>query len=634
VPQLPQNWTGEIMKQIHKRNWILAAALMPLLAALPAHAQFPSGNDGHALDANNRVGSGGYNAAGVRGGTGVTGNQIVNGNVTRGQAFAGGVGHLDARAFHGPTPEFGIDRFVADSAGAATRAQPNGNSFNSQAYYGDGRAVAPPQGYVPLGNSGGYTASTNAPAGYNLARSGGVINNYGAGLTGERPLGLGTTVIPGTSDDPNNQNLLLMSPLSGIQQVPLSDALSSNNYVMSQSGSYVRPSPTDRLRSSPQSIEEMRRQLEQANPDLKDANNQKAGDDQGPTKLAPGQLNNAVPQSFDSPQNRALQRGQLNSPLVQQQMASGLRSNESTQKLQGADQQTAVLSELQNRLKRYETEGAANLQEQQDKMRQQQVTKAIAGTTTATPGATGPGGRPSSKLPNGRMANGAATPGAAAAVPSTRLPAGATAGVTTPVIPAPQATRSPAARPAPLFVTSLATGVKAKGLAGLLTQAEDLMKKGKFADALAKYDTAEQVAPNNALIALGKAHAELGASSYRSADAHIRQAIASDRSLLLARYDLKTFLGNDRLAAIVKDLQELAKANPDDAIAPFLLSYINYNAGDIVQTVQYLNDAEKRSGDAPDATTSQMREMWSLPNVRTPAAIPDFGQPAPAPVNK
>ena len=50
------------------------------------------------------------------------------------------------------------------------------------------------------------------------------------------------------------------------------------------------------------------------------------------------------------------------------------------------------------------------------------------------------------------------------------------------------------------------------------------MKQGKFSSALDKYDQAEQVAPNNSLIKLGRANAELGASYFARADQHLREA--------------------------------------------------------------------------------------------------------------
>ena len=69
-----------------RRKILLAAATaaaQTLLSATLASAQLPSNQDGRAMDANNRVGSGGMNAP--TGQIGVTPNQIVYGNVTGGK---------------------------------------------------------------------------------------------------------------------------------------------------------------------------------------------------------------------------------------------------------------------------------------------------------------------------------------------------------------------------------------------------------------------------------------------------------------------------------------------------------------------------------------------------------------------
>ena len=69
-------------------------------------------------------------------------------------------------------------------------------------------------------------------------------------------------------------------------------------------------------------------------------------------------------------------------------------------------------------------------------------------------------------------------------------------------------------RERPLVVSSLADGVQAKSLKDFLSEAETLMKQGKFYSALDQYDSAEMIAPNNAMVMLGRANAELGASCY------------------------------------------------------------------------------------------------------------------------
>src|SRR5947199_3356869 len=148
---------------MRKSHWALAAAVaaVPLLAAaLPARAQYPVQNDGRARDANNRIGSGGYNdAGGIRTPT-VTGNQIVNGNVTNGKEFHGSVPYTDARSFRGATSGGLSDRFVAGSSGAPTRTTANlSNTYTALPFYGESRAVAPPAGFAPLSYSGGYTSA-------------------------------------------------------------------------------------------------------------------------------------------------------------------------------------------------------------------------------------------------------------------------------------------------------------------------------------------------------------------------------------------------------------------------------------------------------------------------------------------
>lgn len=73
------------------RRWLTAAALAiaPVLASNSVYGQYAAGRaDGHALDANNGVGSGGYNTPG-RNGSLVTGNDIVYGNVTGGRGLTG-----------------------------------------------------------------------------------------------------------------------------------------------------------------------------------------------------------------------------------------------------------------------------------------------------------------------------------------------------------------------------------------------------------------------------------------------------------------------------------------------------------------------------------------------------------------
>ena len=83
-----------------KYRAVLAAAIAPLFAAT-AFAQVRASQDGQAVDANNRVGSGGYNQ-GVSNRPGVTPNQVIYGNTTGGSSFTGRINERDTGAFTGP----------------------------------------------------------------------------------------------------------------------------------------------------------------------------------------------------------------------------------------------------------------------------------------------------------------------------------------------------------------------------------------------------------------------------------------------------------------------------------------------------------------------------------------------------
>jgi tetratricopeptide (TPR) repeat protein len=122
-------------------------------------------------------------------------------------------------------------------------------------------------------------------------------------------------------------------------------------------------------------------------------------------------------------------------------------------------------------------------------------------------------------------------------------------------------------------VPSMAAGMNGKGLAEVIKQAEELMKQGKYNAALEKYDAAQQVAPNNPLIKLGRAIAELGGSYYARAETHIRDAFAQNPAVMIGQYDLRNLLGEDRLQALVKDLRELANTDKKDPRPVFAVVY-------------------------------------------------------------
>ena len=165
----------------------------------------------------------------------------------------------------------------------------------------------------------------------------------------------------------------------------------------------------------------------------------------------------------------------------------------------------------------------------------------------------------------------------------------------------------------------MAAGMQAKGLAEVMKQGEDLMRQGKFTAALDKYDAAQQAAPNNPMVALSRAIAELGGSSYAPAETHLREAFTQNPALLVGQYDLRNLLGEERLQGLVKDLRGLAEKQKRDPRPVFLLSFIAYNTGQEQAAEGYLSLAEKRAG-GRDPFFQTLRNNWAIPEKQGDAA--------------
>src|SRR3954471_11705081 len=151
------------------RNWKTGIALAAAVGAVAISAWAPAASaqyrvdTGNARDANNRIGSGGFNNSAPISNqtryTGVTANDIVYGNVTGGKEFRGPLGSTDPRAFRGPSSYTNSDRFIRGSSGtpyAGSNGEYSSNANSVRPYYGESRNVPPPPGFVQQGFTGGY----------------------------------------------------------------------------------------------------------------------------------------------------------------------------------------------------------------------------------------------------------------------------------------------------------------------------------------------------------------------------------------------------------------------------------------------------------------------------------------------
>jgi len=607
---------------LKRKGPLLAAVLaVPFLAALPAriaHAQFPANNGGgHANDSNNRVGSGGYNSGGGSG-PAVTPNDIVYNNVTGLRGFSGPLQSTDPTAFRGTTFVGSADRFIGESQGAAVRGSPSANAtgYTPTPFYSDARGVAPPPGYVSVvGGPGGYVPANSSQAGqYPTLLQDQAANGAfrtGAGFAppdaNQNPIDpltgiytpYGTDIRLGPLDIANQQSFLLVSPLSGIQQGQLNNA--ADSYFLSRTQLRQLQGGDRFQRIDEQTLQQMRREVEE-NTDQQAQQN-------------PSQLNQAMLPPLESPVNKPLDASVGSSLNLTPQALNGSVATQEgmyRQLSSAAAQQTPVLNDLQLRLKVYQQHAPADVEREQA-FEKNSAAKAAADKVNASK--PGQPGVPTAVAPGtpGRFTPGAPT-GGGPSVPLTpggaKPDLGAVAGGT---------------KTEPVHITSLATGVKAKGLAGLLQGAETLMKQGKFTSAIDQYSLAQQVAPNNPLILLGKANAELGSASYRDAELLLREAFAGDVALLHAQFDLNSLMGPQRVRTLTDDLKDLAAKDPKSEMPVFLLAYMSYNTGHEADAMKYLPDVEKREGH-PDAVVARMRQHWYVPATDTKPATPEMNK--------
>lgn len=594
--------------------------LLVLTAAVSApgllHAQFQVDN-GRANDANNRIGSGGYNSGGVPAPETVGGNQIVTGNVTGGRSFRGDPGYSSAREFRGVTSGDASDRFIRDSSGAPVGygATPRNFSTNVMPFYGESRTVNPPPDFVSIPGGGGYvpSVSTRRFQSTRFDERLGVLTDADSVLP--RP---GQLVLPGPVDNASNQTFISASPLYGIRQFNVGDPGAA---AMSSGG---------RRGLSDEQVIRMRQELAPTlnTPDLTsgplDPSRRTTGDAAGTDgTTAPGQtrsLTAPTPAPFDAPENQS-----LSSPSLQGNAFGSNPNDLSTQQgqrqrmLASPVQQSSQYAEMRRRLDRYNAERPKTDADLNRDFRNQfraaeEQQKQAGGQQTPAPR-----GQPTGRQPAAESTPDLAQRARDAAF-GERKPGQLAPGTEMQQLPA-SPLPGPAGRPEPVEVKSLAAGVGAPGLRGLLAQAEQFMQQGKFDSAITQYESAAQVAPNNPLILLGQANAELGGEYFARAENHLRQAFLLDPALLMARYDLRAMMGDERLQKVIESLKDIARRETSQSRPAFLLAYVAYNTRDSARAASYLDLAEQRTA-GPDPVFRILRSHWNLPAGGSPTTRP------------
>jgi tetratricopeptide (TPR) repeat protein len=600
------------MRLSTKAYWaaVAAAAAMALTSGRTAQAQYRTGNDGHVLDNSNQVGSGGYNTTHDVNPAATGANlNYTYGNTAGLSAFQGNDPITDPQAFQGNIPEGEqqLNTFNRIAAGSSIGPQPGAGPT---AYYGATRFVPPPPGFTQFGASGGYIAGTPSFTDTNDSRLGFV--NYGTGDVADLPgnqLSSGGLVTNFVDTNPNNQQFYTSSPLYGAQQWSVNDFGSLSTNGLAPNGARLDDATIIRMRSQLNggtSDQTFSPALNNPTPPGSAPNGGVPNDSSKAAGTAPGgglinatQINNGTPgaaptSGVNQPLNSSMNSGAVPTwrvagavPLTPLN-SSGTSTDQSMrqQLLATPAQQSTQYAELQRRLAAYDsthhiTDEQANqqLQQEQQALKNSPASAAPAGVPSAIPS---PAGAP---VP-GAIPAPAATPGAA-----------------------------PTDNSAPMQVNTLSEGVGASGLHDILANAEELMKQGRFNSAVDEYNTAAAIAPNNPLITLGRANAELGAANYARCELDLRQAYTGDQSLMMAQYNVGSLIGKDRLDQVVSELKQNAVDSPNDETPVFLLAYIAYNMHDSAKAAGYLQLAQQREG-GQDALLVSLRQHWNLPTTQ------------------
>ncbi len=141
-----------------------------------------------------------------------------------------------------------------------------------------------------------------------------------------------------------------------------------------------------------------------------------------------------------------------------------------------------------------------------------------------------------------------------------------------------------------------------------LRKAEADLAAGKYFSAEALYRQALTDRPNDPLIRAGLVHAQLGAGMIRSAAYNLRILFQEHPELIAAKYDAKLLPAATRLKWVQGELQKMIDDPAGNADAGLMLAYLGYQV-DSQQLIRYgLANAEARS--PRDTQFQLLRRIW------------------------
>jgi hypothetical protein len=563
-------------------------------------------DNGNVLDASNRIGSGGYNTVAPRVGSSYN-TDIFNGNATGPNSRS--LVYRPPDAFWGGLPYSPSQVLLQQSGG---NYLPNGRPAYgvTQPYFSDLYTnVNVPQGLQAVPYTGTYSVAPSASGPLEDARLG--VNNKAP--TQLLP-GLGEATGPGAVD-PSAQTLpgyLVATPFYGVQAVPGGQLLNSD--YLGASGLNTSPSTSEVQENlTPSEILQLRAELARgsavwqgippqqvaaaAGKNGTGSTGASAQNNQsyvGAAPIVPGEPIRATANGTQPLGDKAMivdariSSGQATP--INGKVSTGQSYRQSLPPLPTPAEQSPQYVQLKQRLDKYQAMHPAN-DEQAN-----QIFQAELRLRRQMIAASGKSFNP--EIPNG----GAAMPESPSPTPQPQTPSVA----------------GPSEEP--LHIHSIGQSISAPGLSKLIDDGEAQARNQKYRDAIAKFREAESVAPNNYMIVIDLAEAELGAGFYEQANDDLRDAYNADPALMMGRFDINSVISDNRVQVLIADLKRVGTSS-DSPTPVFLLAFISYNMGEPDKALSYLKMAQTRAG-GQDELIGSLIEHWSSPLDQEPETQP------------
>ncbi|MFI4882595.1 MAG: hypothetical protein ACIAQU_08425 [Phycisphaerales bacterium JB064] len=146
-----------------------------------------------------------------------------------------------------------------------------------------------------------------------------------------------------------------------------------------------------------------------------------------------------------------------------------------------------------------------------------------------------------------------------------------------------------------------------------LGRAQEMMKQGRYFEAEQRFTMALAARPGDALAAIGRVHAQIGAGLDLSAAVNLRAFLVDHPEFVAAKYEGGMLPGQDRLEAASNRL----RAQLDDEQAAgrlresaLLLAYVSFHRGDVVELRLGLERLAEGQAGRRDALAPLLRAVW------------------------